>query len=530
MLAQLLANELKDHGIDAYVDVRQTDGGGPFPDRLLRAIEAHDVFVCLVADGTFDSDWVRREIQHANEQGKILIPVFHESYQPLRDPQDKHVHALLQSDGVKILDVQNLYVDEAIAGLAQMIKQSVPPQPEAETPPHAPERPTPSRSNWLAIAGVILVLAVIAVIVLLSGVLGGDGEGAALNSTDVAGTVVANVTQTAIAFGPTPTNTTEPTETPTDPPPPTAIITPVSTLPSDPTVIRTSNADQIVELMRMPGEFYEIAWSPSGRMLALSRPEGLIWVVDTVNWDSEPREFRGHTDSVYGLMWNSNGTQLASASLDGTVRVWDVAFKRETLILEGHIGKVSNVTWSRDDSRLASAGWDTTVRVWDAVTGVLLQDQYPDMGQVHGAVWNYNGSRLALEGAGGIRVWNVEHDTEIFNLGNGMTMTTSTDDAWIVVGTWDGPIYMWDAVSGELAFMLVGHTKVINDIAWSGRGPLLASASNDGTVRIWDAVNDIELVVLPEHGEPVARVAWSDDGTRLASYGLDDMVRIWGIP
>lgn len=111
MLAQLLAKELKRRHIEAFVDTRSVDGAGPFPDRLLRAIEEADVFVCLLADTTLGSDWVRREIQHAHDQGKPLIPVFQESYQAPSDPE-AHISALLQCDGVHFLDVKNLFIDE----------------------------------------------------------------------------------------------------------------------------------------------------------------------------------------------------------------------------------------------------------------------------------------------------------------------------------------------------------------------------------------------------------------------------------
>src|SRR5689334_5660129 len=80
MLATLIAKELEDKGIKVFVDTRTVDSGGPFPDRLLRAIEDADVFICLLGDTTFESEWVRREISHAYGLHKPLIPVFQEKY------------------------------------------------------------------------------------------------------------------------------------------------------------------------------------------------------------------------------------------------------------------------------------------------------------------------------------------------------------------------------------------------------------------------------------------------------------------
>jgi formylglycine-generating enzyme required for sulfatase activity len=125
-LATLIAVRLKDqHGIDAFVDTRNTDGGGPFPERLRRAIEASDVFVCLLGATTLESAWVNEEIEHAHNLRKTMIPVFQERYVAPNPIPNEQVEALLQSDGVQILDVRNIYVDQAINDLAAMIKRTM---------------------------------------------------------------------------------------------------------------------------------------------------------------------------------------------------------------------------------------------------------------------------------------------------------------------------------------------------------------------------------------------------------------------
>jgi len=163
-LATLIAVRLKEvHGIDAYVDTRNTDGGGPFPDRLRGAIERSDVFVCLLGATTLDSNWVQIEIEHAHNLRKTMIPVFQERYIPPSPIPNEHVEALLQSDGVQFLDVRNLYIDQAIAQLAEMIQKSAPrPIPVPPTPP-----PTPIYRRFPVILTVLaLIIAILALIIL----------------------------------------------------------------------------------------------------------------------------------------------------------------------------------------------------------------------------------------------------------------------------------------------------------------------------------------------------------------------------
>jgi serine/threonine protein kinase/uncharacterized protein YraI len=142
ILAQLVVRDLKTQGIEVYLDVERAEGAGDFPSRLLQAIQNADVFVCLVGDTTFDSEWVRREIEHASQLGKPMIPVLQESYDPI--PLDKaptpHVKMLLEHDGVQVFDIKNVYLNAAIERLAQMIENTV---AWRNAPP--PEPPTPSQ-------------------------------------------------------------------------------------------------------------------------------------------------------------------------------------------------------------------------------------------------------------------------------------------------------------------------------------------------------------------------------------------------
>ena len=69
------------------------------------------------------------------------------------------------------------------------------------------------------------------------------------------------------------------------------------------------------------------------------------------------------------MAYSPDGRRIASASGDGTVKVWDAATGQETLTLKGHTGGVYGVAYSPDGRRIASASCDQTVKVWDAGTG-----------------------------------------------------------------------------------------------------------------------------------------------------------------
>ena len=71
---------------------------------------------------------------------------------------------------------------------------------------------------------------------------------------------------------------------------------------------------------------------------------------------------RGHTDLVLDVAFSPDGTELASASYDKTMRIWELATKRHR-VLRGHAGAVTRVVW-RGMDHLVTASFDGTLRVW----------------------------------------------------------------------------------------------------------------------------------------------------------------------
>jgi WD40 repeat protein/serine/threonine protein kinase len=271
-----------------------------------------------------------------------------------------------------------------------------------------------------------------------------------------------------------------------------------------------------------------VCWSPDGTRLASADGDGTVKV-----WDAATGQpvlsFRADRDRVFGVCWSPDGRQLATAGADPTVKVWDAASGREVLALRGHKGMVRSVSWGPDGTHLASAGEDQTVRVWYVPTGqeTLIQQGHP--GPVLSVCWSPDGRRLASASADGmVKVW--WGTPRVLTLqGGGSRVCWSPDGKRLASAAEDFAVKVWDAETGRQALALPGHTGPVTGVAWSPDGKRLASSSQDGTVKVWHAETGQEARTLQGHTGRVTGVCWSPDGKHLASAGSDKTVKVWEV-
>jgi WD40 repeat protein len=167
---------------------------------------------------------------------------------------------------------------------------------------------------------------------------------------------------------------------------------------------------------------------------------------------------------VLDVAFSPDGTQLASAGVDGTVRLWDVQTRSPRAVLRGHEDWVFRLAYSPDGRRLASASKDKTVRLWDTATHEALAI-LPHGSMVYGVAFSPDGTRLAAGCAdNSIRLWDV------------------------ATAKGAGGKEFLEAEVAELR----GHDDYVHAVAWSPDGTRLLSASGDHTVRVWDSLSPQE--------------------------------------
>lgn len=73
---------------------------------------------------------------------------------------------------------------------------------------------------------------------------------------------------------------------------------------------------------------------------------------------------QGHTNQVIEALFSPDGQSVATASEDGTAKVWDATTGQEICTLRGHTSGVRGVAFSADGQRLATAAYDLMMKIW----------------------------------------------------------------------------------------------------------------------------------------------------------------------
>ncbi|MCB0253067.1 MAG: protein kinase [Anaerolineae bacterium] len=273
------------------------------------------------------------------------------------------------------------------------------------------------------------------------------------------------------------------------------------------------------------------AWQP-----AAGSNDG-AWLVTTGQdgakvWDTSSGElvstYTGHGSAeVTFAEWSPDGERVATASRDGSARIWDPATGETLLDLLGHDGRVLLVRWSPDGSRVVTGSVDGTARVWDSETGTeLLNFTNHNGGRLLTAAWSPDGRRIATGSSDQTaRIWDAQTGEEqgVINvhLSDVVTVAWSPDGSQLVTGSLDNTLRVWDAASLEELAVLTGHKDDVTSAEWSPDGSLILSGSVDGTARVWDAATGAPVAVLKGPDGPVVNAAWSTDGARIAMASSD---------
>lgn len=227
-----------------------------------------------------------------------------------------------------------------------------------------------------------------------------------------------------------------------------------------------------------------------------------VWVPTADNLDySCQAVLRGHRDSVNSVAFSPTGLEIASASGDHLLKLWQLGEAPPgsaecAATVSEHDNIVRSVAFSPNGKKAASCGDDKTIKIWD-----LSVEQSSDKPES--------------------RTEKLAEHQGIINV-----MALSSDGTRLASGGQDKTIKVWDVTNGGLTpgnrrtslTTLTGHASTVSALNFSADAVLLASGCEDGVVKVWDLSKDHHftgnetkdcIASLTGHSAPLSFVAFA---------------------
>jgi len=240
---------------------------------------------------------------------------------------------------------------------------------------------------------------------------------------------------------------------------------------------------------------------------------------------------RGHSAAVTSLSWLSDGSRLASGSLDKTARLWS-STDGSALSTINTDAQVHASAWSPDGSMLATGEEDRSVQLWGA-DGTALKRQALWGAPVVCLAWH--GNNLLFLGTNGNSLHAFDTTSYKRYGKNGLArivgLAMSPDQTMMAVALASGEVYFADLNKNWAAVATIPAThRGALSVAWSPDGHLVAVGYADTYAVVYDAASQAVRYNL-RHVAPVYSVAWSPNPAVpvLASGAGDGSVNIWNL-
>ena len=271
------------------------------------------------------------------------------------------------------------------------------------------------------------------------------------------------------------------------------------------------------------------AMRADGQVIAAGGQDNRIYLWNCPSGERRNEFISAPTPGVRALALSPEGLYLAVAFTDQAIRIFRLDDSRLVKTLEGHSALIRSLFFHPDGRTLFSASFDGTLRAWRFPLGPESGRITPKMGELFAAAGSPEGDRIVLAGSQ-VQVWrwpNKDRLQTLLNVDNSMLLLSRASTMPLVAGAGrDQALYLWNDASGRLLEKIDVQDLNVSAIALSPHGDFLLGGSRQGDIHLWNAFTGEKLAEMHGHENPVAGLHWYSEGG-FVSASQDGRLIIW---
>jgi WD40 repeat protein len=228
-----------------------------------------------------------------------------------------------------------------------------------------------------------------------------------------------------------------------------------------------------------------------------------------VLWDLEgprvSRQIRHRPDPIHALAVVNEGFQVLAASGTGRLDRLDLGAEASPEPPAQHKGRVRCVTLLAGESIALTGATDGTLRFWNMATGACLRRLSTGTAPLLAASAQADGGAVWVSTADGLLFRVVDSESEPLEISEGISgqvtaMAVSSTGEWMLLGTKDGQVSLWETSAMEAPVGVGRHHGLVNCISLREDKEALTGCS-DGSLVVWDLVEGELLMDFPGYGD-----------------------------
>ena len=263
-----------------------------------------------------------------------------------------------------------------------------------------------------------------------------------------------------------------------------------------------------------------------GRHFITAGTNVTLWSIET---DVPEHVFLELTDdqTIKSLTVSPDGKWFAAGDSEGTLRVWNIADRKELNSKKLYSTGIVQTAISPDSQEIATISYNDEITIWSEDQ---LQQKNRFKVDTNGLKRiEYITPELLVAAGESTSSWNVRTGKLEKLLSPGrynFTIARDPDRTRFLFGEEDA-LQFWNVADQKPEFRIIGNFATEEFTAFSANGKSLATA-NGSSVRIWDIASGQLVQFIDASGWPIAGLSWLPDTNLLAIASANGRTRIWG--